>query len=542
VSLFVRRATKRFADQLVFDKIELELHSGERVGLLGRNGSGKTTLMRVLAGLDALDAGEASRLGRVAYLAQRDALLAGTLREAVLPESHRHLKAALEVAQAALEHPTPEVLERFAHAEEAFRVAGGYEIETRTEEVLSGLGLDGLRSSVALSGGQERRALLARLLIEPADFFLLDEPTNHLDLESISWLERWVNASEAGFLIVSHDRAFLDATVMRCYELERHVLTEYPGNYTAAMVVKQQRREAARIAFENHSRKVRTLEAEAQKASQRAGARMDRSRMRDSDKFAATFFHERGAQKASARAKALEKRIEQMREVEKPFEDRFLTRIRLESVQHGPNAVLQLEKLQLGRGDRVILERVNLHVRRGERVALLGPNGGGKSTLLAGILGHIAPSAGSVRHGVGLSVYWAGQNTEELNAYTTLEDALLGANPDLEKREVYALLASLGLPKEPSRTISSLSGGQRTRLSLARLSITRAHLLVLDEPTNNLDTDAIEALEKLLSDYPGTVLFASHDRRLIEAVATRRLEVRDGRVAEVVVPFQTLSR
>jgi ATPase subunit of ABC transporter with duplicated ATPase domains len=518
---------------LVFENIDLELHPLERVGLLGRNGSGKTSLMRLLAGLDAPDAGEVRRSGRVAYLAQRGDLGSGSLREVVLPESHRVLKAELEDAERALEHPTPEHLERYASAEERFRVSGGYELETRAEEILSGLGLDGTLRGDALSGGQSRRALLARLLIEPAEFYLLDEPTNHLDLESTQWLEGWVNVSDAGFLIVSHDRAFLDATVTRCYELERHALNAYPGNFSQAMQEKQTRLEAAQIAFENHARKVKQLETQAQLAVQQASRAENRHRAGNRDKFTASHLMNRSTHKSGRRALALKKRVEQMGELEKPFEDRFMTRIKLEIAQHGPNEVLRLEKVRFERGSRAILENASFHVRRGERVALVGPNGGGKSTLLAGILGHLDLSVGAIRRGVGLTVYWAGQNTEELDAFITLEDALLGANPDLQTREVYALLASLGLPKDPSRTVQSLSGGQRTRLSLACLSVTRAHLLVLDEPTNNLDVDAILALEKLLCDYPGTVLFASHDRRLIENVSTRKLEVRDARVLEL---------
>ncbi len=534
MSLLLKRATRRFADNLIFEDIALELHPGERVGLLGRNGSGKTTLMRALAGLDALDAGSLVRVGRVAYLAQRGDLDAGRLREVALPESWRVLKAQLEAAQLALAQPTPEHLEDYAVAEEDFRASGGYELEARAEEILAGLGLDGGRSSDALSGGQSRRALLARLLIEPADFYLLDEPTNHLDLESALWLEAWVKASGAGFLIVSHDRAFLDATVTRCYELERHALNEYPGNYSAAMREKQSRLEAATIAFQQHERKVRQLEEQAQLAAQQASRAENKHRAGNRDKTTASHLMNRSTHKQGRRALALERRIEHLGEKEKPYTDRFMTRIKLERVDHGPNEVLTLRDVSLERNARTVLDGVSFHIRRGERVALIGPNGGGKSTLLAGILGHIS-SVGTVQKGVGLSIYWAGQNTEELDAFTSLEGALLGANPDLQTREIYALLAGLGLPKEPSRPITNLSGGQRTRLSLARLSVTSAHLLVLDEPTNNLDVDAIEALETLLLDYPGTVLFASHDRRLIETVATRTLEVRGGRALEIEV-------
>ncbi len=532
VNLQTHRVTKRFGDTTIIEDITIELHGAERVALLGRNGSGKTTLLRIIAGLDAPDAGEVLRRGSVAYLAQRGTLHGGSLREAVMPEAQRHLKQQLEVAQVNLSNPSPANLEMFSAAEEAYRVALGYELEIRAEEILAGLELHGSMHSHALSGGQTRRALLARLLLEPSDFYLLDEPTNHLDLDSLRWLEDWITGSNAGFLIVSHDRAFLDATVTRCYELERGKLSAYPGNFTQAMLEKQVRLEAAKIAFGAHERKREQLQREAQLAVQQASRSENKHRVGSRDAMTASHLANRGSHKSGRRALALESRIEHLGEAQKPFEDQFMTRIKLEPAAHGPNEVLTLEDVMLTRGERVILNGVNLHLRRGQRVALVGANGGGKSTLLLSILGQLEPSAGSIRRGVGLQVYWAGQNTEELNQHATLEDALLGANGALEMRALYALLASLGLPKDPKRPISSLSGGQRTRLSLARLSVTRAHLLVLDEPTNNLDTDAIAALERLLGDYVGTVLFASHDRRLIDTLATTIWRVEDGAVLE----------
>jgi ATPase subunit of ABC transporter with duplicated ATPase domains len=389
------------------------------------------------------------------------------------------------------------------------------------------LGLNGDFSSRALSGGQERRALLARLLIEPSDFYLLDEPTNHLDLESLVWLEEFVNSSEAGFLIVSHDRAFLDATVTRCYELERHKLTEYPGNYSEAMATKKAIQENQLNDYLAHQRKVTALEIEATGIRQYAASagKFDHRKKTWGHTMQAKNKAENVSRTLANRAKALEKRIEHMGELEKPFEENFMTRIKLGNLNHGPNEVLTLENLKLERGEKLILEGLNLHLRRGERLALIGVNGGGKSTLLKAILGQLPISSGKILTGVGLNIYWAGQNTEELDEHETLKDALLAANPDLETRELFALLASLGLPKDPTRAITTLSGGQRTRLSLARLSVTKAHLLILDEPTNNLDIDAIQALEKLLLEFNGTILFASHDRRLLENVATKTLEI-----------------
>jgi ATPase subunit of ABC transporter with duplicated ATPase domains len=531
MNLFLRAAQKRFADTLIFDEVTLELQMGERVALLGRNGSGKTTLLKILAGLEKPDLGTVALMGRVAYLAQRQTLEAGTLRDVVLPDSLKVLKHQLETAQIALEYPNPENLMQYALLEEEFRVAGGYDLEIRAEEILAGLGLVGSHSSQALSGGQERRALLARLLIQPADFYLLDEPTNHLDLESLAWLEDWILASEAGFMIVSHDRAFLDATVMRCFELERQKVTLYDGNFSEAMQLKKAIQENQFLAFENHARKVRQLELERQAAIAQASRSENKHRAGSRDATTAFHLMNRASHKQGRRALALEKRIEHMGELEKPFEDSFLTKIHLGAVPTGAYEVLKLENLTIQRGQNIILEQVNLFIRRGEKVALLGANGTGKSTLLKAILGQLE-FQGLVTLGQGVTVYWAAQNTEELNEFGILEDALLAANPRLQTKELYALLASLGLPKEPTRAIATLSGGQRTRLTLARLSVTRASLLILDEPTNNLDTDAIAALEKLLLEYTGTVLLASHDRRLLETIATRQILVKDRYILE----------
>jgi ATPase subunit of ABC transporter with duplicated ATPase domains len=534
VNVRLTRVSKRYADNLIFQDADLEVNPGERIALLGRNGSGKTTLLKILVGLEPTDAGSVTRSGKVAYLEQRGDLGTGSLLEQIMPVAYRQAKHDLEQAEQMLEQPSDEHLEKYANAEEIFRTIGGYDLEARAEAILAGLGLDGKRSSAQLSGGQERRALLARLLIEPSDFYLLDEPTNHLDLESIHWLEHWVNTNEAGFLIVSHDRAFLDATAQRCYELERGKLAEYPGNYSEAMAWKETLHEAAQVAFESHQRKVSQLNVEATGIRQRSesAGKFDIRKKRWGNLMSAKKKAEDVSRTLANRARALEKRIEHMGELEQPYNERFMTKIKFAPAQHGPNEVLKLEDVRLERDGKLILEHVNGFVRHGDRLALIGPNGGGKSTLIASILGQLEPASGIIRHGVGLSVYWAGQETQELEEFTTLEDALSAANPDLQLSETYALLASLGLPKDPKRSISSLSGGQRTRLSLARLSITRAHLLMLDEPTNNLDVDAIEALEKLLLEYPGTVLFASHDRRLLETISTRRWMVVDGQVSE----------
>jgi ATP-binding cassette subfamily F protein 3 len=455
----------------------------------------------------------------------------------VLPARARAARAALDAATAALGSGTEAALAAFAAAEEAYASGGGYDLEARAASVLGGLGVDADAAADRLSGGQARRALLARLLLEPADFYLLDEPTNHLDLDAVRWLEGWVRASPAAFLIVSHDRAFLDATVGRVLELERGALREYPGTYTAAMAVKRAERERQRVEYANHQRQVKQLTADARRLSQEASnaGHFDIRKAKTQEKLSAKNKAEDVSRTLARRARSLEARLGRLEDVQKPFEDREVTRVPLPESDRGPREVLNLEGARLERGGRVVLDGVTLHLRRGERVALVGPNGGGKSTLLAAAAGDLEPSAGTLRRGLGLRLYRSGQHGEELLGSSTLMDALQDADPSTRRATAFSLLASLGLPRDPALPVGALSGGERTRLSLARLALTRAHLLLLDEPTNHLDTVAVEALEAMLAGFEGTVLFASHDRRLVATVATRVLRVQGGRVVEEAV-------
>lgn len=457
-------------------------------------------------------------------MGQHGDLKGTTVSAAVMPADIAQAGQALVSAQAALEQPTESNLACYAEAEERYRVLGGYDVEVRAAKVLAGLGLDPRASLVHLSGGQMRRAMLARLLLSPADSYLLDEPTNHLDVKSVLWLEAWLRASEASFLLVSHDRAFLDATVTRCFELERGKLFSYPGNYSEAMAVKRTLREAQGRAYESHQRKVKALESEMHRLRSKgqSAGKFNPKRAQGQPKMAAKNKAEAVSRTLARQAKAIAARLERSEAPERPRVAGARVKIELQGSGHGPNEVLRLEGLRLQRGEKVLLENLNLSVRRGERVALVGANGSGKSTLLETVLGRLGTHAGEVVYGHGLEVYWSGQHGEELDAFETLQDALLAAQKELRLQDIYILLANLGLPKDP---LHLLSGGEGTRLSLARLSVTRAHLLVLDEPTNHLDIHAIEALEDLLVNYPGTVLFASHDRRLVARVATRRLHL-----------------
>ncbi|CAM3210164.1 ABC transporter, ATP-binding protein, EF-3 family [Deinococcus saxicola] len=524
-----------YGDETVFEGVNVEIGAGERLALIGENGSGKSTLLRVLAGLDTPDGGTVTRTGRVALLIQHTQTEAGTLLDAMTPPELRRAQQVFELASAALGNADDAGLNAFTEAEQAYRLAGGYDFEARAASVLDGLGLDAGLNASALSGGQTRRVMLARLLLSPADVYLLDEPTNHLDVGGAAWLEGWIRDSGAAFVLASHDRAFLDAVAGRTAELERGVLTKYPGAYTAAMDLKATLREAQERDYAAFRRKRAALEEEQRRQASKGGVEENRRRAKDSDKFRSTHKAERGQQIFSARAKAMQKQIDRLdaHATARPFQDRRTVRLDLPSAPHGPSEVLNVRNLRVCRGENEILDSVTLDVRRGERIALIGPNGGGKSTLLGALLVTL-PYTGEIRWGPGLTVYAAGQHGEELSGLSTVGGALLDANPDLTPHQLHEVAAGLNLPGGPAFALSGLSGGQRTRLSLARLSVTRAQVLVLDEPTNHLDIRAIEALEGVLLGFPGTVLFASHDRALIGRVATRVWVVNGGGVQESI--------
>ena len=537
--LMASGVARSFADRVVFSGVELTVGAGERLALIGENGSGKSTLLRVLAGLDAPDAGVVNRVGRVALLAQAQSLggsvPGGSVLEAVTPPALARAQVAFDAASAALSGGSEAALLAFADAEEAYRLSGGYDFAGRAAAVLAGLGLDGAARADRLSGGQARRVLLAALLLSPADVYLLDEPTNHLDAGGAAWLRDWIRASGAAFVLASHDRAFLDEVATGVAELERGTLTVYPGHYSGAMALKATLRGAQTRDFEAYRRKRAALDEERTRRASRArsAGQYNHRRASDRDKLLAKGRAQNAQAVNASVARRLERQIERAdaAATPKPHEDHRQVRLTLPPVPPGPLEVLTIRDLGVTRGSGVVLSGVNLHVRRGDRVALTGPNGGGKSTLLRALLGEL-PHAGTVTWGAGLTVSLTGQHGEELLGLGTVGDALLDANPLLTPHQLHEVAAALEVPGGPAFPLSGLSGGQRTRLSLARLSVTRAQVLLLDEPTNHLDVRAIEALESLLLDFPGTLLLASHDRRLVERVATREWRVGSGGVQE----------
>ena len=534
MSIILSDVSYRYGDTPLFGHVTLNVNAGERVALLGRNGSGKSTLLRLMEGSLTPTTGHVTRTGKLAYLQQLAALPEVAVIDAVQPIGLEQARRALSTAEARLGAPTPAHLEQYARAEEAYRLLGGYDAEHRAQIMLSELQLDPWQPTQSLSGGQRRRALLAQLLLTPADLYLLDEPTNHLDWPSLEWLEAGVKASPAAFLIVSHDRAFLDSTVTRCAELEGQTLREYPGNHTQAMDTKATLQAARARQYQAHERKVQALTQEMVSVRQRAAStdRYNPRRKKRGNKRFAKNNAQNVAQTLARRAQALERRVDRMQAPEQLRSDCQLLHLHLSSADHCAAEILTCQGVDITVGEVSVLKNVHLHVRRGEKIAVVGPNGAGKSTLLNALLGLLPLSAGTIYRGP-VGVQRAGQHNDELDAFATQQDALLAADPTLSTHQLFGILRRLGLPQRPDHAVRALSGGQRTRLALARLSVTKAGLLVLDEPTNHLDVPAIEALEDVLHAYDGTVIFASHDRHLVAQVATRCWWVEDGHVVDL---------
>jgi ATP-binding cassette subfamily F protein 3 len=511
------------ADLQVLRGISFSLEARERVALVGRNGSGKTTLLRVLAGLDAPDRGRVSLAAwaKLAYLPQApegetqagvlEHVLAGAADVRTLEARLRELEARMAAPEV---HGDPErlatAMEEYGHLHEHYEHAGGFTLEVRAKAVLAGLGFreaDWTRPLGALSGGWRMRAELARALLGEPDVLLLDEPTNHLDLATTEWLEEYLQAFPGCCLIVSHDRYLLDAVTSRTLELEHGLVESYPGPYSTYLALKVERTRLRQEAWERQREEIERLEdyIRRYKAGQRAA-------------------------QAHSREKMLA-RVEAER-VEPPRRERAM-RVRLTSAPTSGRMVARLRRVTKAFDGRPVLAGVTLEIHRGERIGLLGPNGAGKSTLLRLIAGLEEPTEGTVTLGAGVrGRYVAQEATDVLDPERTVLDEILADRPLLPEQVRGYLGRFLFTGDDVFKRVGVLSGGERQRLSLAKLLLDEPNLLLLDEPTNHLDIPAREALEAALREFPGTMIVATHDRYLLERLATRILTVEAGGVSD----------
>ncbi len=502
-------------DVKVLSGATLSVEAGEKVGLVGRNGAGKTTLLEILAGSSRPDEGSVEYPGeaKVGMTAQK--LYAGERGERSIEDEiisafepiMRREKELEELGALLSEDPSDALMERYGRLQSEFERYGGYDYRARAASTLSSLGFapeDWKRPVGSFSGGEQSRVALARLLLEEPDLILLDEPTNHLDLQAIEWLEGFVKNAKSAVLVVSHDRYFLDAVSGSILELEDGAVNRYTGNY---------------------SRYVEEKRARAEQLSRRAKANADRRAQLER-------FVEKNRAKATkaAQARSKQKLLDRMEKIEDPRNRAKNVKMDLGGeTRRAGRVVMELEGVRYAHkgSDTPLLDDLDLVVERGERVALLGPNGTGKSTIMRLATGELRPEGGLVRLGNNVTPAYQDQQLARLDdRKTVLQEAMAATGLDApDARELLgAFLFSGG---DVFKKVSALSGGERNRLSLAEIVVSGANLLLLDEPTNNLDIPAREALEEALLEYRGTMFFISHDRYFLRKLATRVVELED---------------
>ena len=501
----VRGLSVGFGERELFAPASFEIAPGEKIGLIGANGCGKTTLLRLLTGEREPDAGEVVRRKglRVGVMEQIVSATQDTpaLESALSVFSDlREKEARLDALTAALAGGDEAVIERHHRLREAFEAEGGLTYRARTRSALLGLGLTEAQLALplrSLSGGQLSKLALARLLLSGAELLLLDEPTNHLDIPSAEWLESYLRACPGAALIVSHDRAFLDAVTSRTLEIDFGRLTDYRGNYSASRALKEERRAVEERHYENTRREIERLEAVIRQQHQ--------------------WNKEKNIRTADSKQKVVDRlKAELVRPdaEERPLSFRFTPRM------PGGTEVVTAEDLSFGWEGRPLYEHASFTLRRGERVFLLGPNGCGKTTLLRQLLA----GGRGVRFGAGVQTGYFDQTQTSLSPEKDALHEIWDEFPAMTESKVRGALALFRFRGDDVfKSVASLSGGERARLMILKRMLAGDNLLLLDEPTNHLDLYARQALEEALADYPGTMLIVSHDRRFIDRLADRLL-------------------
>jgi ATP-binding cassette subfamily F protein 3 len=528
--LTVTQLAKSFGPDQIFHDVSFQISDREHVALVGVNGAGKSTLLRIIAGADVPSRGEVSiaRGARIAVLTQEprfdvdrsvrdEARLA--FEEALSALAHmRELEMAMQDASG---NELDDLFQEYERLSLHFEVAGGYDVEHRTDEVLTGLGFSAdlmSHSVLTLSGGQKTRVALAKALLSEPDLLLLDEPTNHLDLQMLEWLEEFLASWRGSFLVVSHDRYFLDRVTNRTLDLSFGRLEDYPAPYGRYLTLREERLDRRRQEFEEQQALIARTEE---------------------------FIRRYKAGQRSREARGRQTRLDRLERIERPQEHVALN-LRVNPTQRSGREALALSPLRVGYTDsgseRVLVSTPELTVERGDRVAIIGENGGGKSTLLKTIVGQLPALKGRVGIGTNVKLGYYAQGHEGLPLEGTPLSILLDTQPMGEEAARNYLARFLFGGDEVYRSIDALSGGERSRLALACLLVEGANLLVLDEPTNHLDIYSRETLEDMLASFDGTVLFVSHDRFFIDRVATRVWEVSGGSLTQFLGNYTEAQR
>ncbi|SHF00303.1 ATP-binding cassette, subfamily F, member 3 [Seinonella peptonophila] len=507
--LQANQLAKSFGGHEVFTSLDLKIDRRDRIGLIGVNGAGKSTLLQILTGELSADHGQIhhSRHVKISYLKQSIETSSGKTIWEEAKQAFTHLltiEQDLRKLEQQMSHQADEkLLNRYANLETHFGKEGGYQYETAISSALQGLGLGSLdwheQKVSELSGGQKTRLALARQLLEKPDLLILDEPTNYLDLNALTWLEQMLINYEKAFLVVSHDRYFLDRLVEQIWELEDGQLQQYTGNYTKYVELK----EAARAEQEKNWKK------------------QEQERKHHEDFVARNIVRATTSKRAQSRRKLLEK----MERIDRPKQNQQKAAIRFEIERPSGQLVLTAKQLCCGY-EEPLTSPLSFEIRRGERIALLGPNGVGKSTLLHTLAGKQEPLSGyfQLGHQVSLDLY--DQEQRDLSSENRVLDEIWNSFPQYDQAAIRSFLGQfLFSQDEVFQKVSSLSGGEKARLSLLKRLLGRSNFLLLDEPSNHLDLISKERLETALDAYPGTLLFVSHDRYLIKRIANQIWEL-----------------
>jgi ATP-binding cassette, subfamily F, member 3 len=507
---------KTYGGTVILDDVHIQVNDQERVGLIGPNGAGKSTLLKIITGEIPADQGEIqlAKKAQIGFLAQDsgldssltiwDELLSvfSGLRE--LENQLRELEREMGKEEVyANEKRYQKTLEKYASLQEKFEENGGYAFEARIRGALHGLGLgeiDWKNTLVSsLSGGQKTRVALAKMLLAEPDLLILDEPTNYLDMSAVAWLEQTLLNYSGSILVVSHDRYFLDRLVTVIYELEHTRVTRYPGNYSAYVKQKEENLARELKMYEKQQAEIKRMEEFVQRNIARAST--------------------------TKRAQSRRKTLEKMERIDKPNLGKRQAAIRFETAVTSGREVLTATNLSVGY-DEPILHNLHFHIDRGEHIALLGPNGVGKSTLLKTIAGKLPALSGELKWGVQVVMDYYDQEQKDLDPQKQVIDEVWDDHPHLDQTTIRSYLGQfLFSGEDVFKQVHDLSGGEKARLSLCKRMLNQANFLLMDEPTNHLDLVSKERLEQALEGFPGTLLFVSHDRYFIRRLATRIWEV-----------------
>ncbi|WP_419393021.1 ABC-F family ATP-binding cassette domain-containing protein [Cytobacillus praedii] len=516
ILLQVNQLMKNFGADPILSNIKLEVQTRDRIALVGRNGAGKSTLLKIIAGQMSYDSGEIIKPKdvKIGYLAQNTGLESdqSIWNEMLTVFAHfqtqekelRRLEERMSDPEAMENQQEYErILSEYDKRQVQFKEEGGYQYESDIRSVLHGLNFHSFSYDTkvsTLSGGQKTRLALGKLLLTKPDILILDEPTNHLDIDTLTWLEQYLQSYDGAILIVSHDRYFLDKVVTQVYELSRLQIRKYTGNYSAYLDQKAANFEREMKEYEKQQEEVAKLQDFIQRNLARAST--------------------------TKRAQSRRKQLEKMEVKDRPLGDEKSASFGFQIERQSGNEVLKADSIAIGYHGEEISNSISFRITRGESIALVGPNGVGKSTLLKTIIDRLSPIAGHFQQGSNVFIGYYDQEQAELSSNKRVLNELWDEFPLKPEKDIRTVLGNfLFSGDDVLKNVSTLSGGEKARLALAKLMMQRANFLILDEPTNHLDLDSKEILENALIDYPGTILFVSHDRYFINRITTKVIEL-----------------